>query len=640
MNDDKNDKSKVDALSDSLYSRTKYKGPEDKRSVLGEKSNLNVDNDWNSPDIDQMLRQERRKPEKHSTLHKVFYVAVLFFICAIAVSGYIFLKGGNYVSSKNVEITVSGPVNVNAGEPLELGVTVINKNNADLESATLYVQYPEGTRDSEDSTLPLTRAREVLGEIKAGRKSTYTMRSILFGEKGEIKQIKITIEYKVKGSNATFSKEKLYDIGIGNTPVSLNLDLPTTVTSGDTFKTKLTILANSSEILKNVIIRGEYPYGYSVSSSIPEVSQGNNVWLLGDLSPGDKKTITIDGRLTGQDDEERTFRFYAGVASSKDVKTFDTPLTFVSETLPIRRPGLGLEVKINSGNSESAVAPAGKVITSTIEYKNNLSQNLENVRIEALITGSALDKSSVRPLGGGFYDSTTNKIVWDRTNYDRLEVLAPDDRGLVSLSFASLIEGASTNQNQQINLNVTITGTPQGENSALSVTESRLIKIASEIALTGKSLFTRGPFKNTGPIPPQAEKTTTYTLVFNVRNTQNDISNGKVTAVLGSNVKWLGKTSPSSENITFDESRKIVTWNIGTLASGSGFDAVGREGVFQVALTPSIGQIGSAPLLASEIVFSGTDAFTGESVSTKAESITTRISSDPSYVQGNERVVK
>ncbi len=66
--------------------------------------------------------------------------------------------------------------------------------------------------------------------------------------------------------------------------------------------------------------------------------------------------------ITGQDDEERTFRFYAGVASSKDVKTFDTPLTFVSETLPIRRPGLGLEVKINSGNSESAVAPAGKVI--------------------------------------------------------------------------------------------------------------------------------------------------------------------------------------------------------------------------------------------------------------------------------------
>jgi hypothetical protein len=638
MNND--DKSKVDELSESLYSRTRYKGVDDHRSVLKEGNVADVNKDWNSGTIDEMLTKERRKTDQHSTLKKVFFVALLFFICAIGVAGYIFLEGGNYISSKNVDIKVLGPVNVNAGELLELGVSVVNKNNADLESAVLFVQYPEGTRNPEDSTMPLTRTREVLGEIKAGRDATYNVRSILFGEKGETKQIKITIEYKVKGSNATFSKEKLYDIGIGDTPVSLKIEMPTSVTSGDTFTGTLTILANSSEILKNVIIKSEYPYGFSFIDSEPTAREGNNTWIIGDLNPGDKKTITIKGKLSGQDDEERTFRFYAGIATSADINTFETPLSYVSETLPIKRPGLGLEVKINSGNSLAAVAPAGKTISATLSYVNNLSTNLENVRIEARLSGNALDKSSVMPQAGGFYDSGNNMIIWDKGGETRLEFLAPGDKGVVSFTFASQPQLNDFNKNQQINIDTTIYGVPQGYSNTISVTDNEIVKIASEINLTGKSLYSRGPFKNTGPIPPHAEEATTYTIVLNARNTQNDISEGKVTAQLGSNVSWLGKVSPSTENVSYDELKKTLTWDIGTLASGSGFDAVAREVSMQLSLTPSVGQVGNSPILLTNILFSGKDGFTNVPVTTFANPITTKISTDPIYVQGDELVTK
>jgi hypothetical protein len=633
------DKSKVDELSESLYSRTRYKGVDDHRSTLREGNTPEVNKDWNTGSIDEMLTKDRRKTEQHSTLKKVFFVALLFFICAIGVAAYIFIQGGNYISSKNVDIKVLGPVSVNAGEQLELGVSVVNKNNADLESSVLYVQYPEGTRNPEDSTMPLTRAREVLGEIKAGRDATYTINSILFGEKGEVKQIKLMIEYKVKGSNATFTKEKVYDISIGDSPVSLNVDMPTSVTSGDTFTSTLTILANTSEILKNVIIRGEYPYGFTMLESEPSAREGN-MWIIGDLNPGDKKTIVIRGKLSGQDDEERTFRFYAGVASNVDINILETPLAYISETLPIKRPGVGLDIKINSGNSETPVAPAGKDISATISYVNNLPANLENVRIEARLSGASLDKDSVQVRDGGFYDSTSNKIVWDRNNQTRLNTLTPGDKGNLSFSFASLEQTTSFNKNQQITIDVTIYGVTEGSSKQLSITESKTVKIASEINLTGISLFTRGPFKNTGPIPPHAEETTTYTAVLNVRNTQNDISNGKVTAQLGSNVQWLNKISPESEKVTYDESRKTITWDLGTIVSGSGFDAISREVSVQLALTPSIGQVGSAPILLTNISFTGTDSFTNVPVSSNAQAITTRISTDPSYVQGDEDVTK
>lgn len=636
MNDDK---SKVDELSESLYSRTRTQDVIDHRSTLREEEGTSVNQGWDTPSIDEMVMKERRKTEQHSTLKKVFFVAVLFFVCAMGVAGYIFFKGGNYVSSKNVDITVSGPTSVNAGETIELGVQVENKNNADLKEATLYIQYPEGTRDPEDSTLPLTRDRQVLGEIKAGRDAAYHMRAILFGEKGETKQIKLTVEYKVTGSNATFSKEKVYDIGIGNTPVSLDAELPQLVTSGETFETKLTILANSSEILKNVIIKAEYPYGYTFVDSAPTAQTNNkNVWVVGDLAPGDKKTITIRGQLSGQDEEERTFRFYAGVANNEDVNVFDTPLAFITETVPIKKPNISLNLQINSGNSESAVAPAGQNISATLEYRNNMPTNLQNIRIVARLSGSALDRNKVVSQGG-FYDSNTNTITWDYNNTPSLSTLAPGDRGYLSFNFSSLPEVSSL-KNQQITIEASITGTPSGSFSPLTIKDSQSVKIASEVNLTARSLYTRGPFKNTGPIPPHAEEETTYTIVFDVRNTQNDINNAKVTAQLGSNVKWLGKTSPNSENISYDEIHKTLTWDLGTLVSGSGFDAVGREAAVQISITPSLGQVNSAPILVTNIKFTGVDSFTSAAISTSAEAVTTRTVSDPSFIQGNEIVTR
>jgi hypothetical protein len=102
----------------------------------------------------------------------------------------------------------------------------------------------------------------------------------------------------------------------------------------------------------------------------------------------------------------------------------------------------------------------------------------------------------------------------------------------------------------------------------------------------------------------------------------------------------LGQVSPGTETVSYDESSRTISWNIGTLASGSGFDAVAKEVSVQLALTPSIGQVGNSPILLGNITFNGTDAFTEVPVKTVTESITTKISTDPTYVQGDEMVTK
>ena len=638
----KDENSKVDKINETLYSRTEYKDPEDRRSEVHETDLPEVSQTFESPKLDEMLLHDRRKRESHPIMKRVFTFAVLFFVAAVAIALYIYLGGGNLISSKNVDITILAPVAVSAGEPLDLGITISNKNNTDLTSANMVIHYPEGTRSVEDSSKPLISIKDSLGAIPAGESVTRTERAELFGQKGDVKVITISIDYKVKGSNATFTKEKTYEISIGSTPVTMTISAPNTVTSGNTFTTTLTLLSNSPDILKDVVVRGEYPYGFTAVDSTPKPSASGNSWILGDLSPGDKKIITIKGVLNGEDQEERTFRFYAGVANTDSPDKFDSELASLSDTVGISKSSLGLTVKLNGDSADSYVAPAGQPIQTTVEYRNNLSTNVSDAIIQVRLSGLALDKFSITPQNGGFYNSIDSTITWDKSNFSDISLLGPGDGGAVSFKFASLSNLPAGSKNSEIKLSTTFKANPpSGDTTSNPVaTTQNTVKVASEIALSARSLYSRGPFKNTGSLPPKAEATTTYTVVLDLGNTQNDVDSPKLVGTLGPNVKWLGKTSPTSEKVSFDQGSNTFTWTPDSLPSGAGFSAPGKEVSIQVSLTPSIGQIGSAPILVSGIRFTGIDSFTHSNVSVTIPSINTKISTDPKYVQGDEQVVK
>src|SRR6185436_759639 len=92
----------------------------------------------------------------------------------------------------------------------------------------------------------------------------------------------------------------------------------------------------------------------------------------------------------------------------------------------------------------------------------------------------------------------------------------------------------------QVDVTASVSGIPlgSGASGALASTAQASVRVASEATLAARSVYSRGPFKNTGPIPPKVGSPTTYTVYFDLGNTENDIADGKVTAKLGPNVKW------------------------------------------------------------------------------------------------------
>ncbi|MEX2013582.1 MAG: hypothetical protein WD897_01560 [Parcubacteria group bacterium] len=640
---DEDEKSRIEGLNDTLYSRTRYRSPLDKRSPVKEFESPEVEEKWQTPELDEMLKHERIPPQLNPLMKKVFIFALLFFIATVGVAGFVFMGGTNFISSKNVDIGVLGPTAISAGEVLELGITISNTNNVDLEVANLSIQYPQGSRNPDNTAESLTYTKDELGVIGAGAETVRNVRVVLLGSTGEIKEIKFSVEYKVRGSNATFYKDKIFEVIIGLSPIVLTIENPSSVVSGESFTTNVSVTLNTTEVLKNVILKVEYPYGYSVLDSSQEPVADNNVWALGDLTPGSKKTVSIRGQLVGEDEEERTFRFYVGVSDSLGVgNNLKIVIVSLLDTIAIDRPSIGLDVLFNGENVPTYVAPVARLIQASVRFRNNLPDKLLNPRLEVTLSGAALDRFSVTPEGGGIYDSINSKVVWNLANLAGNRELNPGEIGQVTLKFSSLPNLLLTKGPHDISFNVSITGTPIGALGLGSVvaSETRTVRIASQVNFSSRALYSSGPFVNSGPIPPKAEEETTYTVVFSVGNTQSDLREAKVTARLGSSVSWLGTSGVDSEEVTYNPLSGIITWNLDTLSSDTGFSSAARELAFQIALTPSIGQIGTAPSLITSIVFSGRDTMTGDAVTINNPPLTTRIASDPTFIQGDDIVVK
>ena len=641
---DEKDKSKIEGLNDRLYSRTRYRDPLDKRSPVRELESPEIESKWQTPELDEMLKHERVPPKVGLFMKKIFVLALLFFAAAIGISGFIFVGGANFVSSKNVDISVLGPTSIPAGDTLGLGITISNRNNADLEFANLSIQYPQGSRNPDNTIESLTYTKDTLGVIGAGTETIRNARVVLLGPSGEIKEIKLSVEYKVKGSNATFYKDKVFEVVIGNSPIMLTVENPQSIVSGEPFTTKVSVALNATEMLKNVVLKTEYPHGYSVIDSSQKPVNEDNLWALGDLIPGSKKTISIRGQLVGEDKEERTFRFYAGVSDSLNADN-NLKIVIISllDTIVIDRPSIGLDILFNGENVSTYVAPAARTIRASIRFTNNLPDKLLNPRLEATLSGVALDKLSVRVGSGGLYDSGSLKVVWSLKNSSGLPELAPGESGQVTLDFSSLPSlSLSRGVNNDIALNFLMTGVPVdtvGQGTILA-RDTRTVRISSQVNFSSKVLRSLGPFANSGPLPPMVGESTTYSIVFSVGNTRGDLTDAKVTASLGQGVSWLGASSFTSEDISYDPASNLVTWNLGALASDTGFSSASRELAFQISLAPSLSQIGTAPSLVTGIVFSGRDTVTGEIVNINGSSLTTRLVSDPAFIQGDDIVVK
>ena len=647
MNNDE-DQSRIKKLEEQLYSRD-YAPEEDKRTEITSQEVEGLQTGWQNKkaDVSGQGTVQGKKPKKEGFFIKwILILSVLFFLVSFVIAAVIFLKGNTGVSSRNVDVRILGPVSIGGGEELSLEVIVDNKNNVDMEAATVFVEYPDGTRSSENINDELSRDNQDYGPIGSGRNVRKTFKSVLFGEQDSVKDIKVVVEYRVRGSSATFEKEKNYEIQISSSPVLVNIEYPSEVRSNQNVEFVVDIVSNSNTTLNDVLFRAEYPFGFVFEGSDPDPTHDTDIFTIGELEPEEKVTIKIRGMLQAQDNEERTFRFNVGTKSDSDDRELGAVYVASSETVKIIRPGLGLSATVNGSQSNQVSSGSGRNVSTVISWINSLSTRVVNADINVSLSGQMIDRGSVVAGNGGFYRSSTDTISWDQNSQRDLAEITTGQRGSVGFDFD--IQALSTSlgssvRNPEIQLAINVEGTRFSEGNVpeqIESTVNKTIRLVSDFDVTARAVRTVGPIENMGPLPPKVDQTTTYTIIWSITNSYNDAENVRLVAQLPAYVEWEGIFSPSTENIFFNQTTNQIIWEIDKVSAGAGFSTSPREVAFRVAMTPSLSQIGESPSLIGQLSAQGRDDFAGVTLSDLVNGLSTRLTSDPGVTESQSKVVQ
>ena len=260
----------------------------------------------------------------------------------------------------------------------------------------------------------------------------------------------------------------------------------------------------------------------------------------------------------------------------------------------------------------------GELLNFEIKFRNDGEIGLRDVIITEKLEGAALDFASLK-LDEGAFDSNSGMITWKASDYEILRRFEPGQESSIKFSIkikTTLPIEKSSDKNFIISSLAKIDSpdVPTSIEANKIISGNRMdMKINSRVALETTGYFYDSVIENSGPIPPQVGKETTYAIHWKIFNVSNDVSDAKVEATIptGATVTDVRNPADAKLNYIFNDRTNSLVWEIGNIESGTGVLNSPQEVVFQIKIKPAPNQIGSPIYLLGETTFSGKDLFTG-----------------------------
>lgn len=556
---------------------------------------------------------------------KVLLAGVVFFVGALVLSSLFLLFGNNNISGENIAIAVTGPFTIGGGEVLPLQVGITNSNAVPIQAATLIVNYPPGTKTTDEESSDLFTERLALETINSGETINVPVRAVVFGEENQEKTIEVSIEYRVQGSNATFFKEaEPLRFKISSSPIVVSADNLKKVSSGQETEVTLKITSNAPTALPEVLVKAEYPTGFDFTSSDPGPTNGQNMWLIKNLEPESEQTIKIKGIIVGKETDEYAINFSVGVPNERDRQNLASVFATAQTQFEIEQPFLDVSLVVSGDESSQVAIEPGARTEVEVRVKNTLDDTIYDTNIVVTLGGNALSVFNVFPTNG-YYDSTDKTITWNVANTKELERLDPGND--VEYRFAIEPRG-DIGRTPQLTVKADVNARRVSEDRATEVltgTADTLVKVATAPGIKGEAGHNNGIFTDTGSIPPRVGVETTYTMSLMIQNGSNDVTDAVVTTSLPQYVEWLDETAGAG-TFSYNATNRVVEWNVGSLEAGAATFAS-----FQVSFEPRVTQAGERPVLMGEQRVRATDRFTGTVVRATNPAVTTELSSEAGF---------
>ncbi len=544
------------------------------------------------------------------------FISFLLLLAAIVgIAGFWYYQK-NFYSKDTLKLEIFSQAEAVIYQEIEYIVKYKNNGNACLEEPKLIFEYSRHSIVEDD----ILRKEIILEDIYPGQEKTISFKARVLGKEGEALTAKAALSYQPKNLKARYESNTTFTTIIKSVPLTFGFDLPSKIESGKEMRFSLNYFSNIDYPLSNLRCQIEYPSDFEFISATPR-SLEKTEWEIGLLNKAEGGRIEVLGKVMGEVGEEKIFKAKLGTWQ-------DNEFILLKETvkgITIIKPSLHIIQQIN--NNPEYIASPGDSLHYQIFFKNIGKDALSNLFLVVNLEGKAFDFSTIKaPLGE--FETGDNSIVFDWRRVSELQFLPSQEEGDIEFWVELKDEWEILSLSDK---------NPVIKNKVyLSQAKKEFVnKVNSKLVIEQKAFFKDEVFGNSGPIPPKVGETTTYTIMWLVKNYYNALKDAKVKAILPENVKLTGKIFPEqeTEKFTFDSESREIVWNMGDLKIGQGIFEPAQNISFQIEFSPEESQKDKTPEIISQAKISGEDTWTRETLKSSDESINTTLPDDATITE-------
>lgn len=544
---------------------------------------------------------------------KLLILSAFILVLSFSFTAWRVMSSRNVVSADNIDINLDVSPYIESGERSPLRVTVTNKNTIPLEATSITVVYKKGT-GSQDQEEKVNEKNDGGTLVQKGV-LTQDYSLVFFGGEAEQRDVIVKFEYKVTGSNATFSKVVQTPVILKTPSMELSVDGPKSLSVGQSGTFSVTVKNNTSTTSQPSALVLTLPNSFVLESASPKPYARTTSWEIKSLKKGEQTVITFSGVMSGSSGEIASIRAVVGAVgqSSSDIEVKYAESIY---DIKLRQSPMLITVALDTDRGATGQLRFGDDATVSLTYKNVSELPLKNISLVAALKGDAYLPKGINP-ETGFYDSIKQIITWETGSLSDLGTLLPGQERTVKVRIPIVLSGTNSPK-----LTVDVTGTASQQESGDVVTMiTSAWAVQGSATVNANTAYKNSPFVNSGPVPPRPNVDTTYTAHLSV-SAQNALVQSQVTFTLPVYVTWRNITS-DSQRITYDPRTRLVTWAIDSLEAGKTLSVdIG------LSVHPSQSHVGTSPAITSPIVLEATEDVSKVSIKNTLSPLTTFISGE------------
>lgn len=560
------------------------------------------------------------------------------------------------------------------GEENTFFVFIQNQEKRNLEKVEVVLKFPSGFVLNSSSPV----CDQILNQgcswsletIKKGELKEIEIKGRLFGQSDREQTFIGNLNFHLAGFSSDFQKSMSSSVML-KPSIFLTWQIPEQASFGQMIKSTISLENISQEILSQTEVILNWPKDFVLKKAESITSKNDNLedweinnlqrqfrWKIKDLNVKDQKGFEFEGLLADPSVSELVFSLQAGVFYED--KFFLQ--TEKEKKVLLEKFDFSVFLEANNSIREEQTVAWGDSVPVKLIFKNQSRQSIENLSFKLKLTGSQyidfnrLYQSdwhyyqglNIQPFSELVAGKISNKTIsdpltsfsgeensgWGPDLVSSFKEIGPEEEGVIvfDLPIKTSLMAAKNNYSQaSIGLQVIVQGRLKDRETTWNITGDKIdlsLKTEANLKSFARYYDDEHVMLGSGPLPPAVGKETYFWIFWEIKNTTNPLKNIIVKTKLPDGVIWTGKTKTTHGLILYSENDKEVSWNISHLDVYQGGPYSLVEAGFEIKVIPEINQVNKTMPLTEEIVFSGQDEFTNESISFQNNFLDTNLAGD------------